>query len=182
MLPPPPPPPPPPKSARKLTAIILIIVLLAAVFGGILLIHITSGVSPVSPVATPSPTATLSPTTTPTILANATLSPGYQTVTLSLGQSPSFNLTIAQIGYTSIQFPFSIGLVTSVPDVNDQQLFTQGVAIFNYGTYQLPDPNELSSAQALPQIENATTISFYAIIEEPNGNSIISNTVIVQYQ
>lgn len=122
---------------------------------------------PVTQVSPPEPT--------PAPIANVILSPNNQVVVLSLGQIPSFSLTITQNGYGTVIFPCSVTIVPSV-QVTSHDSYSIPI-LDNYGTI---NTSPIESWVLLPS--QPETISYYAVIQDSTGAKITSNTVTVDYK
>ena len=156
---------------KYLILVIIAMAIIIIILSGFILYKFPiQNVFPVTPVSAPKPTPTpASP------IADVTLSPNNQVVVLSLGQTPSFSLTISQNGYGTVVFPCSVTIVPSVQVLNG--IYTSPPFLYNYGT--------ISSNSYYPWVPNPSqpeTISFYAVVQDSTGAKITSNTITVQYE
>jgi hypothetical protein len=118
------------------------------------------------------------PPSTPA-LAEVILSPNNQTVVFPLGQSPTFNVTIVQNGYSGVRFPCSVTLCYSTTDIYGERSIFENWNITGYGAYAIPQP--YSTVEEVPTIQVSGSTSFWVVIQDSNGTKITSNAVTVQY-
>jgi hypothetical protein len=157
---------------RKSNLGLLVFILIVAVGAIVLVNHFfIEGAS----VNVPHYTATPAPTVAP--IANVNLSPNSQIAVLSLNQAPDFKLSISDNGHT-VKFPCSVKMCYSVPDIYGSTSTAEYWFLPKYGTYG----SEISAMAWVPIVPHIGTVSYYAVVQDSNGNIITSNTVTVQYK
>jgi hypothetical protein len=118
------------------------------------------------------------PTVTPVPLAGVTLSPNKQVIVISIASftentNPSFSVTVTHAANSNIQFPCSLTLYDNAPSIVSSY---PTMLIHSDGTYSM-ESGFIGSADL-----TGTTASYYAVLQDSNGNKVTSNTVTVEWK